>query len=213
MKNVFQIAIVGGSGSGKTWLAERLGAALAPAAARICLDDFYRDLSHLEADERGAVNFDDPAAIDWAAVGRVADALARGEAAELPRYDFASHTREPQGRECPPRPVVIWDGLWLLHPEWLRERFQWSVFVECPMEERLARRLDRDGRERGRTPESVRRQFQDQVQPMHERFVEPQQGQARRRIVSPLNDADWARLVSEIGAAAPLMEPGAIFVL
>ena len=185
MNGPHHIAIVGGSGSGKTWLAEQLAAALGPRAGRVSLDDFYRDLSALPAAERDAVNFDDPAAIDWDAVRLACDTLQTGRAAELPLYDFATHTRRRETRRFGPVPLVIWDGLWLLHPEWLRGRFVHRIFVACPAEVRYQRRAERDCRERGRSPESVRRQFQEHVEPMHRRFVEPQQAAATRVLASP----------------------------
>lgn len=179
------VAIVGGSGSGKTWLAEQVANALAPHAVRVSLDEFYRDLSPLPAAEREGVNFDDPAAIDWDALRQVMDRMRPGEPVLLPAYDFATHTRRPELRAFTPTRLVIWDGLWLLHPEWLRERFVTSIFVECPTEVRLARRAERDLRERGRSRESVHQQFHAHVEPMHQKFVTPQSLRARRTLPSP----------------------------
>lgn len=179
------VAVVGGSGSGKTWLAKKLTTALAPQAARISLDDFYRDLAALPPAERELVNFDDPAAIDWDVLQDAMDRLQAGHGAELPVYDFATHTRQAQTRWFAPVPLVIWDGLWLLHPEWLRPRFAASIFVECSPELRFERRAERDLRERGRDLTSVRRQFFEQVEPMHEQFVEPQKNSATRVVASP----------------------------
>jgi uridine kinase len=85
-----------------------------------------------------------------------------------------------------PPPLVIWDGLWLLHHDWLREQFALTIFVECGAEERFRRRAERDTRERGRSFESVRWQFLQHVEPMHERFVEPQRQQAAQSVDSPI---------------------------
>lgn len=194
------VAVTGGSGSGKTWLAERLAAAFAPPAARVSLDDFYRDLAHLPLPARAGVNFDDPAAIDWHAVRDVVEGLERGEPVRLPQYDFATHTRKAEPRELAAEPIVIWDGLWLLHPDWLRARFAFSVFVDCPAAERLRRRTDRDVGERGRTVESVRRQFEQDVEPMHERFVAPQRSRATRCVTSPVDSATLGALIGELRA-------------
>ena len=190
------IAVVGGSGSGKSWLAAEMRDLLGDDAGHLSLDDFYRDLGHLPEDERDAVNFDDPAAIDWEALREVLECLERGEPARIPNYDFTSHTRLPDFREFAMTRLVVLEGLWLLHHDWLREKFTLSVFVECPEEERLRRRIERDVMERGRTEESVRSQFSDHVQPMHERFVEPQRDRATRRVHSPMSEEEHAELVS-----------------
>ena len=203
MKSPVHIAVVGGSGSGKTWLAEKLAAALAPRAARLTLDDFYRDLSTMPLAERETVNFDDPAAIDWEQLRAVIGAMRAGEKLDLPVYDFATHTRKPEPRYFSPPPVVIWDGLWLLHPDWLRAQFALTIFVECGADERFRRRAERDVRERGRTPESVRRQFFNHVEPMHEKFVEPQRAQATVVLNSPISLADCGELAQKILAARP----------
>ncbi|MEI6175489.1 MAG: uridine kinase [Verrucomicrobiota bacterium] len=186
MKAIRLIAVVGGSGSGKTWLAAELAGELGDEAAHLCLDNFYKDLSHLSEPERERVNFDDPAAIDWDALRVVLESLERGETARVPVYDFAEHVRKPEVVELESRPIILVDGLWLLHPEWLRKRFALSVFVDCPEEVRLQRRLERDVIARGRTRESVNKQFAGHVQPMHDRFVEPQREWAMRCVTTPL---------------------------
>ena len=198
MKAPVHVAFVGGSGSGKTWLAEKITAALAPRAARISLDDFYRDLSPLPEAERGTVNFDDPAAIDWEKFQAVIGAMRVGENIGLPVYDFATHTRRAETRSFTPPPLVVWDGLWLLHPEWLRARLAFSVFVDCGVDERFRRRSERDVRERGRTLESVRCQFFEHVQPLYAQFVEPQRRWAAKIVVSPLPEPVFSSLVYEL---------------
>jgi len=198
MKLPVHVAVVGGSGSGKTWLAEKLAAALAPRAARLSLDDFYRDLSPWPAAERATVNFDDPAAIDWEKFRAVISAMRVAEKMELPVYDFATHTRKTAARSFSPPPVVVWDGLWLLHHGWLREKFALSIFVDCGAAERFRRRSERDVRERGRSLESVRCQFIEHVQPMHERYVEPQRDQAQQIMTSPFAEAQFDVLVRKL---------------
>lgn len=191
------IAVVGGSGSGKTWLAEELAGEFGDQAAHLGLDHFYRDLGHLPGPEREGVNFDDPAAIDWDELRRALESLERGEVARVPVYDFAEHVRKDGAVELASRPLIVLDGLWLLHPMWLREKFALSVFIDCPEEVRLHRRLERDVLARGRTEESVRRQFAEHVQPMHTRFVEPQRELAMMSVSSPiLKDEREALLVA-----------------
>lgn len=189
------IALVGGSGSGKSWLAEKLLQDLGQDAVLLSLDDFYRDLGHLPEPQREQVNFDDPEAIDWDALREVLECLERGEPARIPIYDFTTHTRHATTRTLARTRVVLLDGLWLLHHAWLREKFSLSVFVDCPEEERMRRRIERDVLTRGRTQDSVLRQFTHHVQPMHLRFVEPQRHWAMHCVHSPLPDHQHAKLL------------------
>ncbi|HYG23584.1 MAG TPA: uridine kinase [Verrucomicrobiae bacterium] len=168
------VAITGGSGSGKTWLAERLETALAPHAQRISLDDFYHDRSHLTEARRGKINFDHPRAIDWAALEAVLTNLMANCPAALPCYDFKTHCREQRTRTVEAARVVLVDGLWLLRPVALRRMFDLKVFIECPIQTRLRRRIERDIVSRGRTRSSVEEQFRTSVEPMHQKFVAPQ---------------------------------------
>lgn len=168
------VAIVGGSGSGKTWLAEKLQAALGPVAARLSLDDFYCDQSHIPLAEREKINFDDPQAIDWRGLETVLRELLAGRSAQLPCYDFATHCRTREIRLLESKSVVLMDGLWLLQRAELRALFDLKIFIECPVQTRLRRRVERDLASRGRTQASVRAQFHATVEPMHQRFVTPQ---------------------------------------
>ena len=168
------IAIVGGSGSGKTWLAEHLKSRLGAQAALLSLDDFYFDLSKLPPEAREQINFDHPQTIDWPLFERVLDDCLSGRATGIPQYDFTTHTRLPQIELFRPAPVVLVEGLWLLHPPKLRDWFDLKIFLDSPEALRLKRRLVRDVTGRGRTPYSVRKQFEETVAPMHGRYVAPQ---------------------------------------
>lgn len=181
------IAIVGGSGSGKTWLARRLKRRFGQLAGILTLDDFYADLSHLPTGRRARHNFDDPGAIEWKLFQKSLQTLLVGLEVALPRYDFTTHTRKTQTRLWHPRPIVILDGLWLLHRPALRRIYALSIYVDCPESLRLQRRLQRDQEERGRTRASIVRQFKSQVAPMHNRYVEPQKKQADLVLSSPLS--------------------------
>src|ERR1051325_5172878 len=153
------IAIVGGSGAGKTWLAEWLEREFAPDAVRLTLDDFYRDFSHVSSSQRPRINFDDPAAIDWLLVESVLRECRIGRAASVPNYDFVTHTRLHNKKALSPKSSVFVDGLWLLWRPSVRSLFDLRIFIEAPEELRWRRRLARDVMERGRTPDSVREQF------------------------------------------------------
>ncbi len=168
------IAIVGGSGSGKTWLADKLQKAFGENATRLSLDDFYKDRSHLSLRRRSAINFDHPRAIDWANVERVLKRIAIGQNVEKPAYDFTQHARVRKGELLKPKAWIIMDGLWLLRRPAVRRFFSCRVFIKCPQRVCLRRRLDRDLTERGRGAAQVKKQFLQQVIPMHQRFVAPQ---------------------------------------
>jgi uridine kinase len=174
LKRPVLVAIVGGSGSGKSWLARRLKKILGARALHLAFDDFYRDLSDLPAARRARVNFDHPSAIDWKCFQKALTLLSRGHSALCPRYDFPTHCRRGRARTVKPRPVILVEGLWLLRPAPLRRLFKLRIFLDCREETRLSRRLRRDLRTRGRDERSVRGQFRAMVQPMHSRFVQPQ---------------------------------------
>jgi uridine kinase len=168
------IAIVGGSGAGKTWLARRLELQLQPAVARLSLDDFYLDRSSVSERQRDSLNYDHPRAIDWARLEKTLQTCRAGKTASVPRYDFTTHTRKPDDDLFTPTPVVMVDGLWLLVQSRIRELFDFTIFIDCPEPLRRQRRLERDVIERGRKSMHVLTQFAETVVPMHERFVAPQ---------------------------------------
>jgi uridine kinase len=172
-ERAYLIAIAGGSGSGKTWLADRLDAKLG-GVARLSLDDFYRDQSHLSPERRALLNFDNPRMIEWTVLEKALDRFKAGRSVSVPRYDFATHSRGRKSKLLAPAKFLIVDGLWLLRRPGVRRRFDLRIFIECPDGLRLERRLARDIVERGRTEVSVREQFAATVQPMHEKFVSPQ---------------------------------------
>ncbi len=168
------VAIVGGSGSGKTWLAKKLFEALTPNAARLSLDDFYNDHSHLQPERRAKVNFDHPAAIDWTVMERALKDLRAWRPARLPTYDFKTHCRSENENTLAPKPVLLVDGLWLLRRRSMRKVFGLKIYIDCPVRTRRTRRLSRDMRSRGRARAAILEQLRETVEPMHERFVAPQ---------------------------------------
>jgi uridine kinase len=192
------VAIVGGSGAGKTWLADRLRQSFGKRAARLSLDDFYRDFTAVPRSRRTRVNFDDPRAIDWPRVEHALRACRSGRSIALPRYDFATHTRLPSSHRWMPQRLVFVDGLWLLYRPELRGFFDLTVYLNCPTELRLERRLARDVSERERTPDSVREQFWATVAPMHERYVAPQQRWAEIVLNQPVNEKEIEHLLEKI---------------
>jgi uridine kinase len=168
------VAIVGGSGSGKTWLTEKLQRSFGRAAARISQDDFYRDRSRVSPGRRGAINFDHPRAIDWTSLERVLRASRQGRSVRVPAYDFKTHCRAATSRVVRNKEILLVDGLWLLRKPVVRRLFDVTVFIDCPARTRLRRRLARDMAIRGRSRASVLAQFRQTVEPMHRKFVTPQ---------------------------------------
>jgi uridine kinase len=166
------LGIAGCSGSGKTTLARELTAQL--NATLLPLDFYYRDLSHLAAQERALQNFDHPNSIESELLGRHVVALAEGEAIERPVYDFSQHIRVAGRTETVvSAEVLIIEGILALHYENLRALYDFSIYVNAPHELCLKRRIYRDVRERGRTEESVRQQYEATAQPMADQYVLP----------------------------------------
>ena len=196
----FLVAIVGGSGSGKSWLAERLEAALDGKAARLSQDDFYHDRSRVPPEERAALNFDHPDAIDWQSLEKAVQELMEGRVASLPTYDFKTHCRDPCFRALEPKPIILMEGLWLLRQQSLRDCFDLKVFIECPLSTRLRRRIERDLLARGRSRASVEKQFYETVEPMHREFVSPQKRWADVVLPFDLTEHDVRQLANKLSA-------------
>ncbi len=168
------IGICGGTGSGKTTVANRILESVSrDEVIFLQQDSYYRNLDQMPLDYRRKVNFDHPDAIDnELLVGHLRE-LKAGRAVELPVYDFKSHTRRPETLRTEPRPIIIIEGILVFNEERLRDEMDLKVFVDTPDDIRFIRRLRRDVAERGRTAESVIEQYLATVRPMHMQFVEP----------------------------------------
>ena len=168
------IGFSGGSGSGKTTLAtaihERLGNR---RSVVLSLDAYYKDLSHLSLEERAAVNFDHPDALDVQLLTQQIHQLRCGHAVEVPCYDFTTHTRSSETLTLQPKAVVLTEGILLLALEPIRSLLDLKVFVDAPADIRFIRRLRRDIQERGRTVDSCIQQYYATTRPMHFAWVEP----------------------------------------
>jgi uridine kinase len=177
------IGVSGGSGSGKTTFAKALQSALgAERASIITQDAYYFDQSHLFDRDGGVVNFDHPDSLDAELLEEHLRSLSQGHDVRVPVYDFKTHRRLSASRAVPATELVIVDGILIFHWLAVRSLFRHRVFVDTPEEVRFARRLRRDVRERGRTPEGVHDQFYNQVKPMHDLFVEPGREHAHLRV-------------------------------
>jgi len=174
----YLIGIAGPSCAGKSYLSSRLCDELnsspkTPAAAILRLDSYYRDLAHLELEQRAHSNFDSPEALDSRLLIEHARGLALGESIDKPVYDFKTHSRTGLTERVEPGEFIIIEGLFALYWDEIRAVLSTKVFVDLGEQVCLARRIERDTRERGRTRESILRQFQDTVEPMAREYVHP----------------------------------------
>jgi uridine kinase len=198
--SAFLVGIAGGSGSGKTSLSTALAAVLGPDRVA-CLphDAYYVDHPELDAAARGAANYDAPEALDHALFTAHLRALRAGLPVAPPQYCFATHRRIGTGPVVEPRDIVIAEGILLLHDPDVRQLLDFTVFLDAPEPARLARRVARDTRERGRTPDDVVAQFEATVRAAHRAWVEP------TRSVADL-------VLTSVGPVAPLAEIAAAVI-
>lgn len=168
------IGIAGGSGSGKTTIARKIiGRVGAERISHVEMDGYYRDLSHLPLDERALTNFDHPASIDTELFIKHITMLKNGMDIEKPEYDFVNHTRKHTSTRIKSKPVVFLEGILLYENKEVRDNIDIKIYVETPSDIRFIRRLSRDISERGRSTDSVIKQYYKSVRPMHLAFVEP----------------------------------------
>ena len=168
------IGIAGGSGSGKTTVAQEILQRVGPARiAFLQHDSYYKDLSGLPPTQRAQVNFDHPNSLETDLLAHHIAALRDGKAVEVPIYDFSTHSRTDRTFSVQARGVILVEGILIFTEAALRQMFDVKIFVDTDSDIRFIRRLERDLAERGRTTESVIKQYQSTVRPMHLEFVEP----------------------------------------
>lgn len=173
-KEPLVIAIAGGTGSGKTTISnlitERVGVENITVLNH---DAYYRDRMDLPLKKRAKLNYDHPNSLETELLVKHVKALKRGKTVEMPVYDFTTHSRKQDTITISPHPVILVDGILLFVEKELRKLFDVKIFVDTDPDIRFIRRLERDIRERGRTQESVIKQYLKTVRPMHLEFVEP----------------------------------------
>jgi uridine kinase len=172
MYRTIVIGLGGGSGSGKTTIAEALVEAI-EGVAYIRHDDYYRHRPELTFEERTRVNYDHPGSLDTSLLVAHLEALRAGQPVDRPAYDFTTHLRSEERVRVDPAPVVVVEGILVLADPELRRLMDLKIYVDTDADLRLARRMERDISERGRTPDSVLDQYLTTVRPMHLEFVEP----------------------------------------
>ena len=173
------IGIGGGTGAGKTYLANKLVETYSEESiAVINQDSYYKDLSYMPYEERIKQNFDYPESIDINLFRSQLEQLINGKAIEMPTYDFSRHKRLRATTHIPCSSIIIVEGIFVLYYLQLCKLCTIRVFIDASEDIRFKRRVDRDIKERGRTKEAVRTQYQSTVQPMHKKFVEPSKNNA-----------------------------------
>ncbi len=168
------IGIAGGSGSGKTTVAQTILQRVGPDRISFLQhDSYYKDLSGLPPVQRAEVNFDHPKSLETELMIRHIKELKDGHAVYVPIYDFSTHSRTDRTYTVQARGVILIEGILIFTESALRDLFDVKLFVDTDADIRFIRRLQRDISERGRTTESVIKQYLTTVRPMHLEFVEP----------------------------------------
>jgi len=190
-RGAYLVGIAGGSGSGKTSLMRALRDRL--PAGSVCMmsqDDYYLPLAQQTVDPNGRVNFDLPEGIDLNALVRDLQLLVAGETLVRTEYTFNQEEKEPTVLEIASAPIILVEGLFVLHHAPLRELFDLRVFIEAPEETQLQRRLRRDELERGYGSEDVRYQWNNHVMPAYREFLLPYRHHCDLHVV---NEVDFSR--------------------
>ncbi|MBJ80903.1 MAG: uridine kinase [Myxococcales bacterium] len=170
----FFIGIAGGTGSGKSTVAQKIAEGLPEHAVGVIDHDaYYREQKDLSFEERQLVNYDHPDSLETELLARHLKTLHAGEAVDIPIYDFVNHARKVETRTIEPKPIIIVEGILVFVEKAIRESLDVKIFVDTASDIRVMRRIRRDMESRGRTFQQVREQYYKTVRPMHMQFVEP----------------------------------------
>ena len=173
MNNILVIGIAGGSGSGKTTLMKNLVEKFSDNVTVLSHDNYYKRHDELSYEERCLLNYDEPGAFDTSLMIYQLDQLRHGQSIDCPVYDFTVHNRSNETIRIHPERVIIVEGIMIFENPALRELMDIRIYVDTDADIRLCRRIKRDVNKRGRSLESVLKQYQQTVKPMHEMYVEP----------------------------------------
>ena len=166
------VAVVGASGSGKSQLVSSLTSrVLGASVAVLSIDDYYRDLTHLSFAERNAINFDHPDAIEFERLVDDLASLKSGDPIQAPVYDFTQHTRAEYSQSVTPADIIVLEGVLAMSDATTRTLVDYTIFVDTPLDVCLARRIERDAIQRGRSEASVRDFWETRAVPMFAEFV------------------------------------------
>ena len=172
-KKIMIIGVAGGTGSGKTTLAENIARAFGDRVAIITHDSYYHAQNDKSYEERCTQNYDHPDAFETDLLCHHLEELSEGRAVDVPVYDYTVHNRSDRTERLESRAVVILEGILIFSDPELRRRMDLKIFVDTDADERILRRIVRDTETRGRSLESVINQYLTTVKPMHDAFVEP----------------------------------------
>jgi uridine kinase len=201
------IALGGGSGAGKTFLAERLAKELDGQALILGNDNYNKDQSSLSLAERKLVNYDLPEAYDEDLLLKDLLVLKSGKPVDIPLYDFATHTRKKETLRLQPKPYIIVEGILVLSVKELQNCYDLRVYVDADSDLRLARRISRDVVERGREPKDIIRQYLATVRPAFKKLIEPTKKEAdfvfNNNENDGLDEKEVARLMEAIRRIKP----------
>ena len=192
MKDVLVIGIAGGTGSGKTTLMNNLVKQFGNEVTVMSHDNYYKRHDDMTLEERSKINYDEPAAFDTSLMAYHLECLCRGESVQCPVYDYTIHNRSDETILLEAKPVIIVEGIMIFENEQLRNMMDIRIFVDTDADIRICRRIRRDVNKRGRSLESVIKQYQQTVKPMHEKYVEPSKKFAN--IVVPEGGKNWVAL-------------------
>lgn len=174
MKKPIFIGVSGGSGSGKTTIVNRICSEVPEKSIAIIEhDSYYREQNHLTNEERRKINYDHPFAFDTDLFVEHLNSLKNGKAVEKPVYDYETDNRTKNKIRVEPKEIIIVEGLLIYYEERIRELLDIKIFVDTDSDIRIIRRIMRDMKQRGRTVDSVIKQYLETVRPAHEQFIEP----------------------------------------
>lgn len=175
LKKPILIGIAGGSASGKTTIAQTLINNFEDTNSVVVIreDDYYKDQSDMEFEERKKTNYDHPFAFDHELMKEQLLDLIKGSPIEKPTYDYTQHNRSNVIEVIEPKDVIIIEGLFVLEEKDIRDLLDIKIYVDTPYDVRFIRRLKRDIEERGREVNNIIDQWLTTVRVMHEQFIEP----------------------------------------
>ncbi len=172
MQNMI-IGIAGGTASGKTTLVKKIMQNFTDNVCVVSHDNYYKSNKGLTYEQKALLNYDHPDAFDTDLMLEQIKMLRNSQTIECPLYDFTIHDRSENTLQIVPKCVIIVEGILLFASEELRDIMDVKIFVDTDADERILRRVIRDVNKRGRTIESVVKQYLTTVKPMHNSFVEP----------------------------------------